>query len=148
MSLSRRAMGVSLVCGLAGLGVGIATSGASATAQPSSSETGARSPDLVLVKYHADWCPKCRALDPVFDQVEVDQATKNVLFVRLDKTNKATALQAEYLSSEIGLGQHWPQYGRKTGLMVLFDAKTGKVVREFSAGANSAEVNSAIAAAG
>ncbi|MEM7755511.1 MAG: thioredoxin domain-containing protein [Planctomycetota bacterium] len=147
MTVSRRAVGVSLVCALAGLGVGVATSGASATSQPSASEAGARAPELVLVKFHADWCPRCRALDPVFDQVEVDQATSKVLFVRLDKTNKATALQAEYLSTELGLGQHWPEYGRKTGLMVLFDAKTGKVVREFSAGANSGEVNEAIAAA-
>lgn len=148
MALSRRAAGVSLVCGLAGLGVGLLSSGASATSQPSSSVEGARSPDLVLVKYHADWCPRCKSLDPVFAQVQADQAAKNVLFVKLDKTNKATALQAEYLSAEIGLGQHWPAFGRKTGLMVLFDAKTGKIIEEFSAGTNSAAVNEAIAAAG
>jgi len=148
MAFSRRAVGVSLVCGLAGLGVGLGASGASASAQPSASETGARSPELVLVKYHADWCPKCRSLDPTYDQVRADQAGKNVLFVKLDKTNKATSLQAEYLSAEVGLGQHWPNYGRRTGVMVLFDAKTGKVVEEFYAGTNAGQVNEAIAAAG
>jgi len=147
MALSRRALGVSLVCGLAGLGFGLATSGASATAQPSAANEGARAPELVLVKYHADWCPKCRSLDPTFDQVEVDQATKNVLFVRLDKTNKATSLQAEYMSAELGLGKQWTKFGRRTGLIVLFNAKTGDVVKEFRAGASATEINDAIAAA-
>ena len=147
MSLSRRAVGVSLVCALAGMGVGLATTGASASALQPASESGARAPKLVLAKFHADWCPHCRVLNPVFDHVQKEQAEGSVLFVRIDRTNKANARQAEFLTAELGLGQHWKKFGKRTGLVVLFDAETGRVVEEFGHSATATDINEAIAAA-
>jgi thiol-disulfide isomerase/thioredoxin len=150
MGVSRHAgaVGLSIVLGLAGLGVGLSASDAGATqAQPASVERGAESPQLVLVKFHADWCPHCRVLNPVFDDVQASIADQPVLFVRVDKTDKAKARQAEYLTAELGLGQHWPSYGRRTGLVVLFDADTGKVVEEFNSSSTATEIRESIAAA-
>jgi thiol-disulfide isomerase/thioredoxin len=149
MTLARRVsvvgLGVGLALGLAGLGV--MAGGASATVgQPAATEAGAEAPELVLVKFHADWCPHCRKLNEPWAAVQAGLADEPVLFVKLDKTDKAKAKQAEYLTAELGLGGHWERLGKKTGLIVLFDARTGRVVREFTSSSDAAEIERTIAA--
>lgn len=147
MTLLRRVGVIGLTMGLGvGLaGLGIAATGASATlAQPASTDAGARAPELVLVKFHADWCPHCRELNGPWAEVQAALPGKPVLFVTLDKTDRVKARQAEYLTAELGLGGHWERFGKKTGVIVLFDAQTARIVREFTSSADAAEIERAI----
>ncbi len=149
MALSRSVgvIGLTLALGTGLAGLGVAATGASATlAQPAVTESQARAPQLVLVKVHADWCPHCRKLNEPWDRVQANLLEKSVLFVKLDKTDKAKTRQAEYLTAELGLGAHWDHLGKKTGLIVLFDAETGRVVREFTASSSASEIERVIAA--
>jgi|GEM_PF-1548676 len=88
----------------------------------------ARHPDLIALKFHADWCGKCKAMGPVFEDLTNKFDGKPVLFVRLDQTNKSKATQAEFLLAELGLGSIWNEYGGKTGFILLIDAKSGKQI--------------------
>lgn len=139
-----KALGISALLA-AGAATGVVFSTA-ATAESTESRVleGARSPELVLVKFHADWCPNCRRLNPVWDEVQKANAESDVLFVKLDRTDNASKLQAEYHSAELGIGQHWPAFGNRTGLIVLFDAESGRVVREFSAADSASTITAAI----
>ena len=123
------------VAGLSFAGLS-ASADASGLSQPSRSEA-ARTPELVLVKFHADWCPNCRALNAPFASLTEELAEKGVLFVKLDRTDKADATQAEYHLASLGLGDHWAAFGKRTGLVVLFDPATKRVVREFTAKDNA-----------
>ena len=105
--------------------------------------------DLYLVKYHADWCPKCISLVSPWDAAKAQLATEdaNILFVRLDRTDEAKGRQSALLSAELGLSDQWNTYSRRNGSMILFDSE-GKVVREFKAGTAASDIISAVRSAG
>ncbi|MEL6328295.1 MAG: thioredoxin family protein [Planctomycetota bacterium] len=152
-SMGSASVAATVVAGLVGFGAfagAIATeSRASASAETTvvATQSGARSADLVLVKWHADWCPKCRALNPVWESVSGDLAGGDVLFVHLDRTDDNDALQAEYMTSALGFGDQWDRYGRRTGVITLHDGETGKLLREFSPRDDADAIKSAIASA-
>lgn len=105
---------------------------AQSSAQADESEAAAfRSPDLILVKFHADWCPKCRALQPLFDEVAEKHASADILFVQLDRTNATTSAQSELHAAQLGLGEHWDAFRKKNGYIALFNAETGELVEEY-----------------
>ena len=105
--------------------------------------------DLYLVKYHADWCPKCISLVSPWDEAKAQLATEdaNILFVRLDRTDEAKGRQSALLSAERGLSDQWNTYSRRNGSMILFDSE-GKVVREFKTGTAASDIISAVRSAG
>ncbi|MEM0983309.1 MAG: thioredoxin domain-containing protein [Planctomycetota bacterium] len=139
--------GVALAAGVAGLGV--MTAATATTAERTVAAIAeAEAPDLVLVKWHADWCGKCRALAPTWESAGEALGSEGVLFVNLDKTNKQTTKQAEHLTAQIGLAPIWDRYGKKTGVLTLHDAETGELVREFTVGATVDDIRSAVNEAG
>jgi hypothetical protein len=51
-----------------------------------------------------------------------------VLFVKLDLTTQSSRKQAEFMIAALGLGEHWPRHGGKTGFILLIDPATNRVV--------------------
>jgi len=96
----------------------------------------ARSPEVLIVAFHADWCPACRALGPkmkegVFPEIQGEP----YLLVKLDLTERDSN-QAEYMLSALGLGNIWELYGRKTGFALVIDAQTKEVLHTLNASEN------------
>ena len=89
---------------------------------------GPESPEMIAVKFHADWCGYCRAMGPAFIDLSNKFDYKPVLFVKLDFTNSSTSKQAEYLAAALGLDDAWAEYGGKTGFILLIDADTKTVL--------------------
>lgn len=144
-----KSFGAAGVFGLAILTTAYTAASGVDTAQQPAATVAAPKAELILVKYHADWCPNCNAMLPVWEQAKFQHAKEDsrVLFVKLDKTDKDDARQAELLSTELGLTEAWKSYGKRTGVMVLFNAQTHEVVREFTRTDSAADVKAAIAAA-
>jgi len=108
----------------------------------------ARSPEVLVVAFHADWCPACQTLGPkmmkgVFPEIKDEP----YLLVKLDLTDRDSN-QAEYMLSALGLGNLWEKYGRKTGFALVIDAQTKEVLHTLNASENPeamvADIRSAI----
>ncbi len=129
---------------------GAATVGSMALAQ--SNQTGqsqeimveARKPKLMLVKFHADWCPKCKALETPWAAATQDMVADDILFVRLDRTDKKTSRQSAFHMAALGMPEAWAKYSRQNGLMVLFDTETGEELHVFSGASADKSVTEAI----
>lgn len=81
----------------------------------------AANPELIAVKFHADWCGSCKTMGNTFIDLESKLDSQPVLFVELDQTTSAKARQAGYLMDVVGGGAIWEEYGGKTGFILLID---------------------------
>jgi thiol-disulfide isomerase/thioredoxin len=84
-------------------------------------------PALYAVKVHADWCPACRKVGQVFDDLARRLADEPVMFVELDVTDESTLRQSEYLAAALRLDEAWGER-RGAGYILLVDAATRRVV--------------------
>ena len=93
------------------------------------------SPDLLAVKFHADWCGSCKKMGTVFEDLRNKYDGKSVLFVTLDLTNGTTRSQAEFLASALGFGDVYAQ-NQGTGFILLLDGKSREQVAKLTADQN------------
>lgn len=98
---------------------------------PSSVNAETKAADsVVAVAFHADWCPGCKILGPKMKEVrsggELDKA--NILFVKLNFTDKVTTHQSKLHAEALGLGEMFKKNAGKTGFVLLVDPKTHEVV--------------------
>ena len=103
-----------------------------------------RGPQLIAVKFHADWCGWCKAMGPIFTEMHQKYEAEPVLYVQLDQTTQARARQARYLASALGLEKVWKEYGGKTGFILLIDAKTKAVVAKLTKDQNLKQMGAAL----
>lgn len=127
--MKRAILSLSLVAIPAGIMLVSGASGQPASeGQPTIERQAARKPRLVVAAFHADWCGKCKALEPSMKELIKEFGGQGVLFVSLDQTTEEKTVQAELLASELGLGEEWADYGRKTGFAVVVNPETDKIV--------------------
>lgn len=62
-----------------------------------------QSPSLVAVRLHADWCPRCPTIAPIYADLEKRFGDDPVLFVTLDLTTPTTRQQARLLAQSLGV---------------------------------------------
>lgn len=104
----------------------------------------ATSPKLLVVKFHADWCKTCRAMGPVFEDLQNKIDGGNVLFVKLDFTNNKTKNQAVLLGAQLGITEILSQNDRRTGFVLVIDAKSKKVLQKLGVDDDVDEMESKI----
>lgn len=128
---NRRMIGMALLLASAALLVAVGADRARAKQHESKS---AAMPKVLAVKFHADWCGSCKAMGPIFEDLTNKFDSKPILFVTLDQTTTTKKRQSEYLAAALGIGESWPEYGGKTGFILLFDAHhkqvLGKLTRQ------------------
>ncbi len=136
MNGTLRGISMSVVAlAIGGASLAIAQSGTRPSAprgsEPRQSEAqreAARSPQVMVVALHADWCSKCQVLSPkLMNEVAPTLAKNGALFVKIDQTDKDST-QAEYLMAALGLGDLWTEHGGKTGYALLVDPQSKRVV--------------------
>lgn len=81
--------------------------------------------DLLLVKYHADWCGSCKTLTPMLAELNGKLAGKKVKYVELDFTDETTISAAKSQASMLGLEQFLTEK-QKTGYVAIIDANSKK----------------------
>ncbi|MEO1584679.1 MAG: thioredoxin family protein [Planctomycetota bacterium] len=113
---------------IVGVGLGVIGTTGVAGAAETELRAAAAMPKLVVAKFHADWCGKCRAMAEPLDAARRALIEEPVLFVTYDFTDESTSRQAEYLASVLGQSDVWDEYGRRTGFALLINPETGEVV--------------------
>ena len=83
-------------------------------------------PELIAVKFHADWCGSCKKMGPVFEDLQNKFDGQPVLFVVLDRTNVTSTHRSALLASALGVRSSFTA-NPGTGFILLIDAKTREV---------------------
>ncbi|MEM9251292.1 MAG: thioredoxin family protein [Planctomycetota bacterium] len=89
-------------------------------------------PELIVVKFHADWCGSCKAMGDTFDDLTAKMDSEPVLFVNLDQTTTPGRDQAGYLMNALGGGEVWDEFGGKTGFILVIDPTDMSVVAKLT----------------
>jgi thiol:disulfide interchange protein len=108
--------------------------------------SSARTPKLLVVAFHADWCGKCKVLGPKVMGDVAPAFGGDVLFVKLDLTDKNSP-QAEYMLAALGLGDLWTEHAGKTGFALIVDPATKKAVGTLRSDQSADDLKSAVKAA-
>lgn len=113
------------------------------------SEPASDKPEVIALKFHADWCATCRRMGTIFEDLAVVAEEEPVMFAELDLTDRRTRQQAEYLMSLLDLDQVWNQAGSgtKTGFILLVDAENRQPVGQLSADQDLKQMKAAVLAA-
>lgn len=124
---------VALASALA-LGAALAGPIRTSLAQPASSpaQADATRPAIIAVKFHADWCGYCKAMGPVFEELQAKFDQEPVLFVQFDQTREFGRRQAAYMATALGLDSVWAEDGGKTGFVLLIDAESKQVIERLT----------------
>lgn len=85
---------------------------------------------LLVVKFHADWCGSCVQLDEPLGTLQAEFGGQAVDFVRLDLTSDTTRVAAASRAERLGLQAVYGEHGKKTGFALLIDAQSGRVLGE------------------
>ena len=83
-------------------------------------------PQTIALYFYADWCPNCQKLTPKYEKVRTQALLdrKNILFVKLDLTDKPRIHQSILLAQGLGLGAYIQQQGSATGYVAFLNANT------------------------
>lgn len=84
---------------------------------------------IIGVKMYADWCGKCKQLDPKLSNVKPQFEGQPILFTQFDMTNDFTTNQSKKLAGLLGLSNLFQEHEGSTGYMVLLDANTHEVLK-------------------
>ena len=89
-------------------------------------------PRLVLARMHADWCPRCPTIAPIFEELTGKYGNEAVLFVTLDITDPQTQKQAMLLATSldiwghIGIEYNGDRVKIEPGMIRLIDREKGE----------------------
>jgi len=83
---------------------------------------------VIAAGFHADWCGKCKQMAPsAMKTMASYKGDTTVKFVNFDLTDDATKKQSAKLAARNGITPVWNS-NQKTGMVLLVDGKTRKVV--------------------
>ena len=100
--------------------------------------------EVFVLKFHADWCGKCKSLNPIYDAAAKEFAEKPVGFVILDVTNKEKRAESAQKMKELGLEDVWSKHEGRNGFMLVVDAETKASVKKLNAGTTKEQASEAI----
>lgn len=89
-------------------------------------------PKIIAIKFHADWCGYCKAMGPVFEELQAKYDRLPVLYVTFEQTREFGRRQSRYLADAMGLNDTWAENGGKTGFVLLIDARSKRIVNRLS----------------
>lgn len=101
---------------------------------------------VMAVYVYADWCPNCKLISPVWEEVRTKSLLdkKDALFVTLDLTNKQKIHHSVLLAQALGLGDYLKAQGSGTGYIALIDPATKDEKARFTSTASSEDISKAI----
>jgi thiol-disulfide isomerase/thioredoxin len=101
---------------------------------------------VIGVKMDAEWCGKCRVMNPKLDAIMPSFMNQPVLFVKFNMTTDFTTQQAGLLAKRMGLEILFEEHQGKTGYMVLLDAASGEILQILNSDLSEDALTEAISA--
>ncbi len=83
--------------------------------------------ELIALRMYADWCGKCKALDPKVDEVKPEFKGKGVFFAVFDQTDEFAQEQSVLHAQLLDLHHVQKEFGGQTGLLLLIDPQTKEI---------------------
>lgn len=120
------------------LTLGISFTPSEASAEIAGNETDEIS--IIGVKMDADWCGKCKVMNPKMDNVMPEFIGEDILFVKFNMTNDFTIQQAGKLAARMNLSSLFEEHKGSTGYMVLVNAETGEVLHTLQSDLSEGEL--------
>ncbi|HKY60577.1 MAG TPA: thioredoxin domain-containing protein [Gemmatimonadota bacterium] len=116
--------------GLAAVALVPALAFAQAPADGAAAATTAAEEDSrpLIVKVHADWCAKCKAIAPTWTRIENEFADEARVVV-LDVTDEKRATEAKRLAGELGIAEFFAEFRAKTGTVAIFEPGASEPAR-------------------
>jgi thiol-disulfide isomerase/thioredoxin len=99
---------------------------------------------VIAVKMDAEWCGKCRVMNPKLKEVMPLFKGEPVLFVKFDMTNEFTTEQSGLLAERLQLSGLFNNHKGRTGFMVLVDAENGTVLKTLQSDLSNDQIITAI----
>jgi thiol-disulfide isomerase/thioredoxin len=101
---------------------------------------------IIAVKMDADWCGKCRAMNPKLDAVMPEFMDDPILFVKFNMTDEFATRQAGLLADRLNLASLFKEHQGRTGYMVLLDAGSGKTIKTLTSDLDESQLKAEIRA--
>ena len=114
------------------------------TARNTQDARTAEMPQLIALRYHADWCGDCTKLAPTFDALKERFEDESILFLTLDFTKPGDGKQSEYLAGVLGLGDIWQSNANVTGRVLIIDQERKQHVATLSSSQSLDEMGTAL----
>ncbi len=89
-------------------------------------------PDLIALRIYAEWCGKCKALDPKVNEIKEEFKGRRVLFAVFDQTDEFAMEQSVLHASLLGLDHVQKEFAGKTGLLLLIDPVSGDIKEQIT----------------
>lgn len=81
-------------------------------------------PEMLVVKFRAEWCGPCKVMEPSLDQALRSLNDPSIRLVDIDTTNGATSEAAAYKAFDADIVSQYNQWLGLTGFAVMIDADT------------------------
>lgn len=114
---------------------------------PRATAAPTKSPDVIAAVFHADWCGYCKKMAPAaMATMKNYKSDATVKFVKFDLTNNKTKANSTKVAARNGVLPVW-NGNQKTGMILLVDGKTRKVIGKIDSNDSSAAMKAKIEAA-
>lgn len=101
-------------------------------------------PRLIAIKFHADWCGYCKAMGPVFEELQAKYDQEPVLYLEFDQTREFDRRQSAFMAHTLGLERVWDEHGGTTGFVLLIDPESKRVLKRLGHEQNLKQMGAAI----
>ena len=101
---------------------------ADAEEQRSDARRASEGASVIVLRTSAQWCKLCTSAKSAFSELEDELSAEPVLFVTLDRTDKASTRQAVYLTKALGLQESVGDGLCKVGTVTIVDAQSKQLI--------------------
>ena len=115
-------------CALAAALLGLSAVLADAKEQGSDARRASQGASVIVLRTSAQWCKLCTSAKSAFSKLEDELSAEPVLFVTLDRTDKASTRQAVYLTNALGLQESVGDGLCKVGTVTIVDAQSKQLI--------------------
>ena len=108
--------------------LGLSAVWADAEEQGSDARRASEGASVIALRTSAQWCTVCTSAKSAFSELKDKLSAEPVLFVTLDRADKASTRQAVYLANALGIPESLGDGLGKVGTVTIVDAQSKRLI--------------------